>query len=232
MDSTELSVVAAENVAAPQGSAEWHKARLGKITCSRMADMMTNGRGSGSMGLTAYSYMYDLIAEILTGSQQDQIDNAAVRWGHENEPVARAVYALIHGASVVKTGFLVHPHHPHCGGSPDGLVEGDQEGPGGVEIKCPMSSRIHLGYMEGGIVPPQYEWQVDGSMWITQRKWWDFVSFDPRMPEGLQMFRVRRYWNDERMEELSDRVERFWGQLQIKLSKIQSYQTDPGHYVN
>lgn len=213
---------AAQQVEHEQGSAEWHEARLGKITASRFCDMMTNGRGASTMGQTAYSYMYDIIAEILTGQAQDRIDNMAVRWGHENEPHARAMYCFHRNARVVKQGFLVHPDYPHVGGSPDGLVEGDAEGPGGVEIKCPMSSRIHLGYLEEGVVPTAYEWQVDGLMWVTGRKWWDFVSFDPRMPEGLQLFCVRQYRDDERIDSLSDRSKRFWEQLQIKLGKIKA----------
>jgi putative phage-type endonuclease len=207
-----------------QGSPDWYAARLGKVTASRFADVMTNGRGTGSMGQTAYSYMYDIIAEILTGQVQDKVDVKAMQWGHQTEPHARAMYCFHRNARVIKTGFLVHhdPAFSYCGGSPDGLVEGDEEGPGGVEIKCPLSSRIHLGYLEEGQVPGAYQWQVDGLLWVTGRKWWDFVSFDPRMPEGLQMFCVRQYRNEDACSDLEDRAKRFWEQLQIKLGKIKS----------
>jgi hypothetical protein len=219
MDTAEAS---AEHSTHEQGSPEWHQDRLGKITCSRFDAMMTNGRGSGTMGQTAYSYMYDILAEILTGIPADKVDVRAMQWGHENEPHARAMYCFHRNARVVKQGFLVHhdPAFHYCGGSPDGLVEGDAEGPGGVEIKCPQSSRIHLSYLEGGVVPKDYEWQVDGLMWVTGRKWWDFVSFDPRMPEGLQMFCVRRYRDEDTMDALAERAYRFWYQLEIKLGKI------------
>ena len=202
--------------AAAQGTEEWKRQRLGKITASRFCDMMTNGRGTGAMGKTAYSYMYDLIAERLTGEPQDEIISKHLDWGNANEPQARAMYCLISGRRVTQTGFIAM--NDDIGGSPDGLV-GDS---GGVEIKCPSSSRIHLGYIEQCKVPNDYFWQVQGLMWVTGREWWDFVSFDPRMPEKYQLFVFREERDDQAIKELEFRAARFIEQMNIKLSKIES----------
>jgi putative phage-type endonuclease len=206
-----------------QGTVEWQKLRLGKITASRFKDMMTNGRGKDTMGQTAYSYMRDLITERLTGQPQDQIDNKALRWGNDNEPQARAMYCILQDVRVEQVGFIQHPAFPDVGCSPDGLVnEGADLGGagGGVEIKCPMNSRIHLSYIEEGGVPKEYHWQVQGSMWVTGRPWWDFVSFDPRMPKHLQLFVHREYADDEALDDLDHRARRFLEQLEVKLKKI------------
>lgn len=199
-----------------QGSQEWHEQRLGMVTASRFKDVMTNGRGTGTMGATAYSYMYDLIAEKLTGVVQDAVDNHAVRWGNDNEPQARAMYAYQTGYSVDKVGFIKHPTIEGVGGSPDGLIGVD----GGVEIKCPKSSRIHFTYMEKGGVPKEYFWQVQGLLWITGREWWDFVSFDPRMPDEFQLFVHRERSDEEAHIDLERRAARFLEQMEVKLKKV------------
>lgn len=209
-----------------QGSIEWHNDRLGMVTASRFKEIMTNGRGKDTMGQTAYSYMYDLVAELLTGQAQDKIDNRAIQWGHDNEPQARAMYSLLRDCRVYQVGFLKSLVFPGVGGSPDGLLDPPEEdpevGPGGVEIKCPMSSRIHLGYLEFGGVPKDYQWQVQGLMWVTGRKWWDFVSFDPRMPSDLQLFVHRELADLDKHDELERRYSRFKEQMDIKFDAIQS----------
>jgi len=203
-----------------QGSWEWKQARLGKYTASNFCRLMTNGRGTGTMGATCMTYMLDVMAERLTGRAQDEINGKALEWGHMNEPQARAMYCLIHGVRVQQVGFCVHPDFPDVGASPDGLVEGDPIGPGGVEIKCPMNSRIHLGYLEANELPKDYEWQVHGCMYVTGRKWWDFISFDPRMRDGLQLFTHRVLWDEEMMEDLGDRLQRVREQVEIRMAKV------------
>lgn len=211
-----------------QGTDEWHEQRLGKVTASRFKDMMTNGRGTSSMGQTAYTYMWDLIAEKLTGKPQDNLSHVkAIEWGNENEPQARAFYSLYRDVRVKQTGFLTHPSFPDAGGSPDGLVDDDPEGAGGAEIKCPHTSRIHLQYITNGGVPNAYKWQVQGLMWITGREWWDFVSFDPRMEKaGLMLYVHREHADLDMFDELSERTLQFIEQLKIKLSKLKEYRHD------
>lgn len=206
-----------------QGSEEWRLARLAKITASRFSDVMTNGRARGTMGKTAFSYMRDLIAEELTGKPQDEIKAKAIDWGNENEPHARAMYCFLCSVRVVKIGFVQHPQLTRVGGSPDGLVDGDLEGPGGVEIKCPMNTRVHLEYLELDSCPDDYKWQVQGLMWVTGRKWWDFVSYDPRLEvAGLSLHRVRCRVDHDMHRELDTRIPRFIEQLEVKLKAIRS----------
>lgn len=209
-----------------QGSEGWKTQRLGKITASRFSDMMTNGRGSsGSMGLTAYSYMYDLIIERLTGEPQTLPEMKALIWGNDHEPEARAMYCATQACRVAQVGFMCHPENPDVGGSPDGLIDGQEAGLGGVEIKCPFKSRIHLGYIEKGGTPSTYIHQVQGLMWITGRQWWDFVSYDPRMPKGLQLYVYREFADESYHKELEIRSRRFHEQMMIKLSKFMSKAT-------
>lgn len=211
-----------------QGSSEWFAARLGKVTASRFADVMTNGRGTGTMGQTAMSYMRELIAEELTGKPAGELSSKSLEWGTQTEPEARAMYCLHRHVRVVKEGFVQHPTRPRVGGSPDGLVEGDKDGPGGVEIKCPFNTSTHLSYIEWGQLPDQYAWQVHGLMWVTGRNWWDFVSYDPRLRDaGLNLFCVRVYKDDEMADDLQRRVTQFVEQLEIKLEKIKSKARKP-----
>ena len=209
-----------------QGSAEWHEQRLGRLTMSRLKDAMTNGRGKDTIGETAYTYMYDLISEHLTGKADDHYVNDAMRWGTDNEPQARAMYCLLRDARVAQVGFVLHsgdqPWCKYVGGSPDGLVTAEDGSLGGVEIKCPYTSRVHLRYLENGGVPKEYYWQVHGLMWLTKRDWWDFVSFDPRMPQGLQLFVHRELTDDIVRKEIESRAERFVTQMIIKLDKIKA----------
>lgn len=207
-----------------QGSDAWKQLRLGMVTASRFKDMMTNGRGKDTMGQTAYTYMYDLIAERLTGQPQDEINVRALQWGNDTEPQARAMYCLVRDVRVKQVAFVRHSGEAdwckQIGGSPDGLIDDDDDGPGGVEIKCPSNSRIHLRYLENGGVPSDYKMQVQGLMWVTGRTWWDFVSFDPRMPRELQLFVHREIMDRDVHEELEDRAKRFVDQMLIKLNKI------------
>ena len=103
-----------------QGSEEWLSLRLGKITASRVKDVLTKGRGT-SPSKTAESYMMELIAEILTGNSKPFFENDAMRWGTETEPQARAMYAVNNNfVDVKEVAFVEHNHQ--IGISPDGLV--------------------------------------------------------------------------------------------------------------
>lgn len=181
-----------------QGSQAWIEARLGKITASRFNDILTQpktkaAREAGEMSQTAHSYMLELIAEILTGLDQGPRPNWAMQWGTDNEPAAREVYENRTGDQVDECGFIIHPEEPMVGCSPDGLV-GDE---GGLEIKCPFNTRIHLGYVLADTLPADYIAQVHGALWITGRRWWDFVSYDPRIPDlNLALWRTRVYRPD------------------------------------
>jgi len=192
-----------------QGTPEWQEDRLGKITASRFAAVITQPRSKAARDLgefseTAKRYAWDKVAEILTGKSQDPPENAAMRWGTSTEPDARGLYEELTGIEVQEVGFITHPEEPMVGGSPDGLVGTD----GGIEIKCPFNTRIHLGYRVEGILPPEYVAQVQGLLWITGREWWDFVSYDPRIVKDLRIafWRLRVKRHESFIDQLQERV--------------------------
>lgn len=207
-----------------QGTDQWKRARLGIITASKFDDMMTNGRGASTMGKTAYSYMYDLVAEKLTDSPDNEINAHALQWGKDNEANARRLYAMETGVRTIKVGMVFHGKHEDLACSPDGIsLLPDGSIDGGLELKCPFKSRIHLEYIENGGVPKEYAWQVQGTLFVTGAPWWDFVSYDPRMPENLRLFVHREYPDKDAHIDLMERYKQFKEQLNAKYNKFKSY---------
>jgi len=211
-----------------QGTPEWKEARLGKFTASRFAEPMTQpktkaAREAGELSQTARSYMLEVLAEQLTRQEKDTYTTKAMKWGINNEPDARDVYEARTGLEVTEVGFVTHPEEPMIGGSPDGLVGED----GGIEIKCPFNSSVHLEYMLGGVLPKAHVPQVQGLMWITGRRWWDFVSFDPRIPPklGLALWRLRVERDEEYIEDLERAVFAFRDKLQETLCRLKETTT-------
>lgn len=166
--------------------------RAGKITASRIADVMAKGKGAAE-SVTRAKYRAQIVAERLTGiSQEDGYETDAMRRGTEQEPFARAAYEAEKGLFVDQVAFVVHSAIPNAGCSPDGLVGSD----GGCEIKCPNTS-THIRWIIGGEVPAEHLKQMHWCMAVTGAAWWDFVSFDGRVPdEDLRLF-VRRLHRDK-----------------------------------
>ena len=164
-----------------QGSPEWFAQRLGKLTASRMADASMKKETAGRR-----NYLAQLVAERLTGEAGESFTNAAMQWGTDNEPLARAEYEILRGIDVEQIAFVDHPAIEWCGASPDGLVE-DR---GLVEIKCPNTA-THIDYMLGQKPPARYVPQMLLQLACTGRDWCDFVSYDPRLPDGYRLFVVR-----------------------------------------
>ena len=182
-----------------QGSPEWKAQRLGKVTASRVADVVAKTKSG--WGASRANYMAQLVAERLTGVPGDSYTNAAMQWGIDHEPDARAAYEFHRDAEVVECGFIEHPNLNQTGASPDGLVAED----GQVEIKCPQTA-THIETLKGRSVPSKYIMQIQWQLACTGRAWCDFVSFDPRMPEHMRLF-VRRVPRDERLiTELSSEI--------------------------
>lgn len=172
-----------------QRSPEWFAARAGKVTASRVADLMA--RTKSGYSASRQNYMAELICERMTGEAAERFTTAEMQRGTDLEPAARDAYSFIHGASVDECGFVAHPVIVGFGASPDGLVASD----GLVEIKCPNTA-THIEYLLSQSVPGKYAMQVQAQMACTGRKWCDFVSYDPRMPDELQLF-VKRVARDE-----------------------------------
>lgn len=198
-----------------QGTPEWHAARLGKVSASRVADVVAKTKTGASASRA--NYMAELICERLTGEPAARFTNAAMQWGTDTEPQARAAYAFMHDASVVEVGFVPHPTIPDTGASPDGLV-----GPDGlVEIKCPNTA-THLDTILSGKVPGQYATQMQWQMACTGRTWCDFVSFDPRLPPHLQLWVQRVPRDPARIQELESGVQEFLAELSEKVAKLEA----------
>lgn len=162
-----------------QGSAEWLAERAGKFTGSRFADALARNKKTGEPLKAYYDLIWQVVVERMTGKPVEGPSGQALQWGTEVEPYAREAYELETGHLVEQVDFIVHPQHSFVGASPDGLIQGD----GGLEMKCPKSSAVHLERFLSG-VPPEYVPQIQGCMWVTGRAWWNFVSYDPRMPES------------------------------------------------
>lgn len=170
-----------------QGSPEWFAVRLGKVTASRVADIVAKTKTG--WGASRANYMAELIAERLTGEPAERYQNAAMQWGTDKEPDARAAYEFRTDLAVTEIGFVIHPTIADSGASPDGTVAAE----GLVEIKCPNTA-THIETLLGGSVPSKYVTQMQWQMACSGRAWCDFVSFDPRMPESMRLFvqRIKR----------------------------------------
>lgn len=169
-----------------QRTEQWHKDRAGKFTGSRFVDVIATNKKTGEP-LKAYrDLVWQVAVERLTGQALEGPTGIALQWGTEVEPFARESYELETGNSVEEVGFMEHPNFEFAGCSPDGLIGVD----GGLEMKCPKSKIVHAERFITG-VPDEYVPQIQGCMWVTDRAWWDFVSFDPRMPESHRILIIR-----------------------------------------
>jgi putative phage-type endonuclease len=200
-----------------QGTDAWRALRVGKVTASRVADIIRKTKSGYSA--TRDNYQADLIVEKLTGVPTVYFTSDAMRFGTENEPNARAAYEFKTAMEVQSAGFVVHPVIRDSGASPDGFVGAD----GLVEFKCPLGA-THLKTLLTGKIDPDYITQMQWQMACTGRKWCDWVSFDPRMPESLKLFVQRVERDNERIADLEDAVRDFLDELAKKLAQLIAYQ--------
>jgi len=195
-----------------QGSQEWLDLRLGKITASRFKDVFSSGRGSAP-SKTRASYMMQLVAEIITGLPQNSFQNDAMIHGNECEPQARSNYELYTGVEVDQIGFV--SFNDLVGVSPDGLVGRE----GLLEIKCPKTTTQIQRYLDS-VFPPEYKAQVQGQMWVCEREWCDFVSFDPRINGEARYFCTRVVRDDVFIKDMTKKINIFIGELSEILDKL------------
>ena len=196
-----------------QGTDEWFAIRCGKVTASRVADVIATTKSGYSASRA--NYEAQLICEILTGKPAESFTNAAMQWGTETEPLARAQYELKTGNMVNQIGFVVHPMIEQAGASPDGLIGED----GCIEIKCPNTS-THLDTLLSQKVPSKYITQMTWQMVCTGRKWCDFVSYDPRLPENLQLYIERIELDEDYAKKLQNEVVMFLLEVNEKVEKL------------
>lgn len=189
-----------------QGTDEWFDCRKGIPTASRFADMLAKGEGK-----MRNRYLRDLAAEVITGKIAESYTNGYMERGHEQEAEARQMYALLTDAEPQQVGFI---RNGSKGCSPDSLIGED----GGLEIKTALGA-IQIERLLKGTLPTEHRAQVQGSMWITERPWWEFVSYSP----GLPLFVVRVPRDEEYIMELAAETERFNAELADLVAKVRSY---------
>lgn len=196
-----------------QGTPEWFAARLGNVTASRVADVIAKTKSGYSASRD--NYMAQLICERMTNTVAESYTNAAMQWGTETEPLARAAYESIADVLVDEVGYVQHPSIERAGASPDGLIGLF----GLLEIKCPNTA-THIDTLITKQVPTKYITQMQWQMLCTGRAWCDFVSFDPRLPNGLQVFVKRVEFDTEYAATLEIEVVKFLAELDTKISKL------------
>lgn len=198
-----------------QRTEEWFQARLGKLTSSRVHDALAK-RKDGKWASSRERYQAELICERMTGQPYPSFVSADMRWGMEQEELAKIAYEFATGEEVTAVGFVEHPAIFGCGCSPDGLI-GDA---GLYEGKAP-ASHTHIGYLLGAPIPDDYVMQMEWQLACTGRQWCDWVSFDPRLPEHLRLH-IRRIWMiDERRKELEREAVVFLNEVDERMRNLE-----------
>ena len=196
-----------------QRTDEWYAARLGKVTASRVSDLMAKTKTG--YAASRENYMAQLVLERITGAKAESFSSAAMQWGTDQEPFARAAYEAAKDVMVEEEGFVPHPTIEMAGASPDGLVNDD----GLVEIKCPNTATM-IETLLTGKVPAKYHAQMQFQMACTGRKWCDYVVFDPRMPPKAQLFIKRVDRDDKFIAEMEAEIVKFLAEVQTQVEKL------------
>lgn len=199
-----------------QRTEEWFSARLGKVTASRVADVLAKIKSGESA--SRKNYKMELVVQRLTGKPQESFTNAAMEWGTEQEPFARMAYEAHTGTFVKEEGFVDHPTIEGFGCSPDGIV-----GEGLIEIKAPNTA-THIETVLENKAPSKYIPQMQCQMACTGAKWCDFVSFDPRVPEDLQLFVVRVERDQEYIDSMEVEVKQFLSEVLDLFNQLKARQ--------
>lgn len=196
-----------------QGSPEWHALRLGKVTASRVADVVA--RTKSGYGASRANYMAELITERLTGLEPEAYVSAAMQWGKDHEEEARTAYEFHKDTTIQLVGFVGHPTIRHAGCSPDGLIDAE----GLVEFKCPNTA-THIDTLINGKPPSRYALQIQFQLACTKRAWCDFVSFDPRVPERMRLFVCRVPRDPVVIGDLEKEVQKFLAESDAKYKQL------------
>ena len=193
-----------------QGTPEWFAARAGIPTASRFATVMAKGEGK-----TRAEYMRKLAGEIITGELAEGFTTPHMERGKLMEDEARETYAFINSVEPYQVGFI---RSGDRGASPDSLIGTD----GGLEIKTAMP-HIQIDRLEHDRLPPEHKAQVQGNLWISEREWWDFVSYWPRLP----MLITRVYRDEPYIKIMSDEIDRFNDEKAALVERIRAYGQEP-----
>jgi putative phage-type endonuclease len=200
-----------------QGSDEWKQARLGHVTASNIAEVMSKGKGNAE-AVGRYKYKVRLVAERLTMTAGESYANAAMQWGIEQEQFACIEYEAATNQFVDKVGFVLHPEIEWIGVSPDRLVGHE----GLIEVKCPNTT-THLDYLFENKIPSEYYKQIQCQLWVTGRQWCDFVSSDPRLPKRNHLLIVRTERDEKLIAEMKTETEKFLDEVKTLIGKLNAY---------
>ena len=200
---------------AEQRTDEWFAARLGKVTASRVADVIAKTKTGYST--SRENYMAQLVVERMTQKPTESYSNAAMQWGTDQEPFARAAYELAKDVMVEEVGFVPHPNIPMAGASPDGFVGVN----GLVEIKCPNTATM-IETLLTKKCPQKYFTQIQFQLACTDRVFCDYVVFDPRMPKHLQLFVTRIERDEDYIAHIEDEIQTFLEEVDHKVKLLNS----------
>jgi len=221
-------------VCTEQGTHEWHQARTGRVTASRMADAMAkltraskNG-GKGDWKQAHWNYVSELAWERITGVSADHYVSKPMEIGAQYEGEARVEYWQRFGVEPDQTGFVLHPRFDYLGSSPDGLCGKD----GGLEIKVPLFHN-HVMYLENDEIPEEYQAQMYTNMLCCERQWWDFVSYcppdiAPELPEEFRMFRKRLFADPAKFAEIEEAATATIEHVAEKMVKLRAMYPEKG----
>lgn len=198
-----------------QRTEEWFAARCGKVTASKVADVVAKTKTG--WGASRENYAAQLVAERLTGKPADSFSNAAMQWGTDQEPFARQAFEAATGLFVTEVGFINHPEIEWAGASPDGVCSDDTL----VEIKCPNTA-THISYLLEQKIPQKYQLQMAWQLACTGLKVCRFASFDPRMPEDLQLLILHYEPTDEEIKNLTKEIVTFLDEVEATVTKLRA----------
>lgn len=197
-----------------QGSEEWKEIRLGRVTGSRVSDLVAKLK-SGAYAASRADYCCELVAERLTGEREERFITKEMAWGTEHEGEARATYGFMRDVEVTQVGFVMHDSIEMAGSSPDGFVGED----GLVEIKCPKTT-THIKTLFGAPISPDYVKQMMWQMATTGRKWVDFVSYDPRLPRSMMMHVQRVHRDPAQIVAIENEVRGFLAEVDAMIAEL------------
>jgi putative phage-type endonuclease len=199
-----------------QHSEAWHEARCGRVTGTRFKNLVSKETTDSYKDLVT-----NIACEIITGEAEETYVSPAMQYGIETEPEARREYETITDAIVTQVGFVIpdeeHKYHNWIGISPDGLLPDD----GILEIKCPLA-RTHFEYIERGVLPAEYRYQVQGQLFVTGFNYCHFMSYVP----GMKPFIIEVLPDAELFELFNQRLDKLILEVEEKLTKYQNYKYD------
>lgn len=197
-----------------QHTAEWWNARCGKVTASRIGDIMARTQ-KGAYTAARGHYLKEKVAERITGKNRERRRVASLDHRLELEPDARAAYEFYTDSKVELVGFIDHPTIPNAGASPDGLVVPR----GGMEIKC-CDAEMHIEIISAGAIDPNYLYQCHFNIDCAEADWWDFTAFNPEMPEELKLYVKRIERDDIMIANVQKEVIEFNAEVDAKVEQV------------